>query len=536
LNLFCYDISTKQTKKITEFNEYDVLFPSLGPDFISFSNGGYIYLMYLKTEQVQKVNIQIAEDFPLARDKFVNVTDKIASYGLSPDGNRGLFSARGDIFTVPAEHGNIRNLTNSNGVHDRNAEWSPDAKWIAFVSDKTGDDEVYIIKPDGTDLTQLTNNAKSYRFEIKWSPDSKKIICSDKAMELYYIDIETKKTTVILKSKSWELRDYNWSPDSKWIAYTDMAENSVPVVNLYSLETGKSTQVTNEFFQCGQPAFSTDSKYLYFVSDRTFAPHTGEFEYNFTIDNMAKIYGVTLQNNLESPFAKFESDEAKHAKEEKKDDEADKEDKKDKKEKKKKEEKADDNIKIDLDNIMDRIFELPVPAANYAGLTPQKDKLYYIRMVKGGSKLYYYDFEEKEEKEVGDFRGYEISGDGKKIIFKSGADYYITKLKEKITPKEGKLDLAKLEVNLDRKAEWKEVFDESWRQMKYFFYDPNMHGVDWKKIYDRYAPLLPYVEHRYDLTYLIGEMIGELNTGHCYTGGGDMPKVDKVVIGLLGCS
>ncbi len=521
MNIFEYDLKTKQTKKVTDFRKYDVKFPSIGGDYISFENGGYIYLLDLKTDNFKKVEIQVAEDFTRIRPTIQNVKNNINSWDIAPDGNRALFEARGDIFTVPAKHGKTYNLTQTPGVHDRNPEWSPDGKWIAFISDKSGENEIYLTKSDGSGLTQLTDNSKSYLWSLMWSPDSKKIMFSDKALGLYYVDIDSKKITKVTKSKIWEIRDYKWSPDNKWIAYTDYINNYIPQIYLYSLKNDKSYKITSDFFQNYNPVFAPSGKYLFFLSDRTFRPKVGSFEWNFMYEKMTTIFGITLQDTLKSPFA-FKNDKVK-IKEDKTD--------KSKKSKKKKDKKEDKTIKIDLKNIQDRIFELPVKSSNYRLIGMIKSKLYYNRE----GKLWSYDLYKKEEKEVGKIGISGFSADGKKIMFKKGRDYYITNIAAKISATKGKLDLTDLTVNLDRRKEWKQIFNEGWQQMKYFFYDPNMHGLDWNAMKEKYGQLVPYAVSRADLTYIMGELIGELNIGHSYVGGGDLPKIKKVGVGLLGC-
>lgn len=528
MNLFVYNLDTKETRKLTNFTEFDVKFPSISAWNIAFTNGGSIYIMDLKTEQIKKVDIQIAEDFPDVRTEITKVSDNIENSEISPDGKFGLFSARGDIFIVPAEKGNLFNITKSNGVHDRNPKWSPDGKWIAFISDKTGEDEIYLIKPDGSSLTQLTNDAKSYRWELEWSPDSKYLLNSDKLMNVYLIDVATKVSKTIAHSKAWEIRDFSFSPDSKWVTYSDANKNDMSQVFLYSVADGKTYNVTSEFFDSAQPVWDPKGKYLYFVSGRDFHGKTGNFEYNYLFEDMQNLYGVTLSSLTQNPFKVYESDlkveqESTPMVEEPK------------KKSKKKDEAEDNSLKIDLNGLQDRIFEIPTSRGNYFNVYAFENKLYYSRtFASAGPKMFVFDFETKKEEEVGDLGNYKISFDGKKIMGTKGRDFYITKLDKKIDLKDGKLDFAKMEINLDRKAEWKQIFDEAWRQMKYFFYDPNMHGVDWLAIKNRYEPLVKYVNHRTDLTYLIGEMIGELDVGHAYVGGGDMPKVDEVKLGLLG--
>ncbi|MGE5479277.1 MAG: S41 family peptidase [Chloroflexota bacterium] len=536
-NLFSYDLATGETKQVTDFKEYDVKFPSGSKDFVAFENGGEIYLIRVSDGSMSKVPVEIADEKVWMRDKIEKVKGNIESYSISPEGARAVFAARGEIFTAPAEKGNIRRITNAPGAHDRAPAWSPKKDYIAFISDRTGEDEIYLVKGDGTDLIQLTNDAESYRYGLEWSPDGQKILCSDKAMKLYFYDVLTKKRTDVARSKVWEIMDVAWSPDSKWIAYSDAAENLVQTIYLYSLETGKTTAVTSNFFESQSPAFSKDGNYLFFTSNRSLTPTVGAFEYNYSFPDITQVFGVTLKKDLQSPYTKFESDEsAPEVKE--KPAEGEDEEKPDKNEKKTKKAAKPDptkEIKIDLEGISERIFELPLPPGNYYGLEASEKKLFYVRSSLGKSPtLYAFDFESKKEDEQTQIGGFEISSDGSKILYSRNGEYYIQKTSGKIDGRDGRLDLSTMEMLVDRRQEWNQIYDETWRQMKYFFYDPNMHGVDWKGIHDKYAKLLPYVAHRADLTYLLGEMIGELNIGHAYVGGGDLDRPEQVPIGLLG--
>ncbi len=528
MNIFCYDLTTKKTKKVTKFDKFDVKFPSLGVKHIAFSNGGEIYLLDLATDEYKKINIEIKGDFPEARPEWRNVKDDIVGYDVAPDGKRGVFVARGDVFTVPEKNGRIYNLTKSPGVHDREAAWSPDGKWIAYISDETGDDEVYIIKPDGSDKTKITSypkNKATYRFSIKWSPDSKKILCSDRFMNLDMIDVATKKSKTIAHSKYYMISDYNWSHDSRFVAFTDYSENEFSVIKIYDIEAGKVHQVTSDYYNSNSPAFTECGKVLVFASGRTFTPKAGNFEYNATMNDMETIFGVTLQDTMPNIFSKFEDDMV----EVKEDDAKNKDAKKDKKDEKDKKSK----MTIDWKGIQDRAFEFPVKAGGYGGFTSVGSKLYYAKFVDGERGFYCFDIKEKEESKVGDFLGYGITIDQKKIMFAHKGNYYIEPLRAKVKP-ENKLNLSDMNMLIDHQAEWEQIFDESWRQMKYFFYDKNMHGVDWQEVHDRYKPLVKHAKTRDDLTFIIGEMIGELNCGHAYVGGGDAPKVNEVKIGLLG--
>ena len=524
MNIYSYDLTSNELKAVTNFTNYDVKFASKGANSIAFSQAGYIHIIDTNTDQVRKVSVEILEDFPHARNEIVSVKDRIGSAAISPDGKRTVIAARGEIFTVPEKHGNIRQLRNTSGVHERNVTWSPNGEWIAYVSDETGEDEIFLERPDGSERLQLTNDAQSYRYNMKWSPDSKKIIASDKSLRLYYIDIDTKKTKVIRKSKQFEITDYSWSPDSKWITFTDYVVNYQPVVYLYNLESKKTTQVTSEFFQSYNPVFTPGGSYLLFVSDRTFKASIGSFEWNFSYSDMSKIYGVTLRDELKSPFD-FKSDEVDWKKEASEGEE--------------KEEKAEEekDLVVELDGIMDRIFEVPVDAANYGSLYPSKDhKLFYTKFKDSDVGTYCYDFVKQKETKAGDFTNWEVSANGKKILLSKGSNWYVEDFNTNVLPikPNNSLDLNDLKTELNRQEEWSQIYYEGWRQMKYFFYDPNMHGVDWEAVKKKYEVMLPHIKHRVDLTYVMGEMIGELNVGHAYVGGGEQPEVADVNIGLLG--
>ncbi len=529
MNVFVHDLGTKETKKLTNFTEFDVKWPSLGNNAIVFENGGYIYKMDLATERAEKVSISLQEDFSIGRGGWRDVSKEITNFEISPDGSRALFGARGDVFTVPAKNGNTRNITSTSGVHERNSKWSPDGKWIAYVSDASGEDEIYIAPQDGNaPPTQLTKNADTYKYQIYWSPDSKKLLWADKKLRLQLVDISSKNVTTVAQARIWEYSDYGWSPDSKWITYAQPEEKQMTTVYLYSVETGKSYAVTDGWFDSYQPAFSTDGKYLFFVSDRTFNPRYGNTEWNHVYNDMATIYFVTLAKETKSPFAP-KSDEVKIKEEAPaaKPDAAKKDEKKD---------APKVTVKVDLDGLQSRIAALPVSAGNYRNLQSVGDKLYYIRNSTKQDKatLMMYDLDKQKETELGEFNGFEVSADGKKMLVGGGGSFSIIDLPSSKIDAREKLTLGDIKVQLDRRAEWNQIFNESWRQMRDFVFDPNLHGVNWAKMRDTYKQLLPYVNHRADLTYIIGEMIGELNVGHAYVGGGDFPKPERIELGLLG--
>lgn len=532
MNLFSYDLNTKETKQVTTFKEFDIKFPSLGNKSIVFENGGYLYTMDLASEKIEKVSVMINEDFAVGRGSLIDVSKSVTNFEVSPDGNRALFGSRGDVFTVPAKHGSTRNVTNTPGVHERNSKWSPDGRWIAYISDVSGEDEIYLVSQDGSGVPiQLTSGSDNYKYQILWSPDSKKILWSDKKQRLNYVDVDSKKTILVTQATQWEITSYNWSPDSKWITYAKPEVAQMTTIYLYSLETKQNVAVTDGWFTSTSPSFSADGKYLFFVSNRTLNPIYSQTEWNHAYVDMANIYLVTLLKVTKSPFAP-KSDEVKikePAKETVKEPAKGENDKK-------KESTPTVTVKVDIDGLIDRIAVLPIDAASYWNIQSVGEKVYYMRRGSKDekAKLFLYELDKQKETELGIINGYEISTDGKKMLVAQEGSYAIIDLPSaKIEIKE-KLSLADLKVKLDRQAEWRQIYNEVWRQMRDFFYDPNLHMVDWKKVREDYQPLLAHVYHRADLTYVLGEMIGELNAGHAYIGGGDYPKPERIQLGLLG--
>jgi tricorn protease len=520
-NLWSYDTKTKKTEQHTQFKDFDCKYPSLGDRAIVFENAGYIYRFDISTEKAVKVPIRILEDFVGGRTLLKDVSKNIASFEISPDGKRALFSARGDLFTVPVKDGPTRNLTATSGAHERNPKWSPDGKWIAYVSDASGEDQIHVIPQDGSGpAKQLTSGNPSYKYEIRWSPDSRKILWSDKKMRIFYVDMDTKKEVQVDQAKYWEIHQFSWSPDSKWVSYARQEANGHRVIRLYSLEQGKKYPVTDDWYDSFAPEFSTDGKYLFFVSARDFSPLYSATEWNHAYVDVSKIYLVTLARETASPFAP-KSDEVDQGKKE---------------DKAGKDKEAAKETKVDADGIANRILQLPITAGSYRNLQSVGNSIYYIRKSTKDAApvLLFYDLAAQKETQVGAFSGFEISANGQKMLVPNAGGYAIIELPKGPATVSANLNLADLKVDLDRQAEWKQIFNEAWRQMRDFFYDPNIHGLDWKAVRDRYAPLLPYVNHRADLSYIIGEMIAELSCSHAYVGGGDLPAVTKVQTGLLG--
>jgi tricorn protease len=532
MNLFVYNTVNRQIRKLTNYTEYDIKFPSLGNNAIIYENGGFLYVFDLQAEAASKIPVTIAEDFYGGRNELKDASKSISNADLSPDGKRLVFSARGEIFSVPAEEGITRNLTESSGAHDREAVWSPDGRNIAFLSDNNGEYEIYVQPQDGSAApVQLTSNADTYKFTISWSPDSKKILWSDKKLRLLYVNVETKEVKQVDQSKLWEFSDFCWSPDSRWIAYATRLPSTFSKIMLFDTQTGERFAVTDDWYSSNDPVFSMDGKYLFFTSGRDFNPIYSQTEWNHAYQNMEKIYLAILSTDTPNPFAP-KNDEVEIKKEEtvksdtkKKDGGEDKD--------KPSEIKAN---KIDTEGISDRILSLPLRPSNYFNIMALDEKVFYNEMMSGGDgiSLKLFDLKKKEETELGKNMIYSISADGKKMLVAQEEKFSVIDLPSGKINLTKYVDLSGMKAYVDKDLEWKQIFDEAWRQMRDFFYVENMHGVDWPAMQVKYGQMLPFVNNRNDLNYLIGEMIGELNVGHAYVSGGDKPSPARIKTGLLG--
>lgn len=554
VNLWAYDVDRKTEQQVTTYTDYDVKWPSIGGDTIVFEKGGAVWVMDLPGEKASPIRVLVPSDKPGTRTALRNVAALASAYDLSPSAKRAVIEARGDLFTVPAEKGDVRNLTRSPGSRERDPAWSPDGKWIAYLSDASGEYEIHVIGSDGTTADrQVTKGGSTFRFAPIWSPDSEKIAFSDKTMTLWWTDVGTGKLTKVDKSEDGEIHDYHWSGDSRWLAYSKPLATGFSQIHLYSVGTGKVTPMTDGLTDDFNPVFDPEGKYLYFLSRRTLDPEFGNFELNFQFSATDRIYVATLRKDLTSPVAP-ESDEEKG-------EEADKEKDKDKEKQKDKDEdeegekqakkdaKPPEPVRIDLDGIGTRLSVLPVPAGRFAGLSAYKDKLLYLKLdpfiattsADGpplNAALHVFTFEKREDRTViPTIRpGYAASKDGGKVLYRTRDAFVITATSEdkEKKPGEGKIAAETLSAIVDPRREWMQMFDEAWRLERDFYYDPAMGGLDWKAVGEKYRQLVPHVAHRADLNYILGELIGELATSHAYVGGGDVPQPNHVEVGLLG--
>ncbi len=541
LNLYSYDLATKATEQHTHFKDFDIKFPSLGAGVIVFEEDGYIWSFDTRSGATRRIPIVVREDFVTSRPALVNVSGFVASVSPSPDGKRVVVNARGDTFTVPAKDGATRNLSLKPGVHERDSAWSPDGRLIAYVSDESGENELYVRPQDGTgEPVQLTKGADTYYYNPVWSPDSKKLLWSDRLQRLRFVTLDTKEVTLVDTATAFEIRQYAWSPDSKWVTWTRPEDQSLTKVWLYSLDGGRKFEVTDGWYEASSPAFSDDGKFLVLASGRDFKPTMSDIELEHIFNNLERVYLVALAKDTESPF-KPKSDEVEIAPA------APKPDAKsaDSSDSKKDAAPKAVTVKVDEDGIKDRLIGLPVKAANYDTITAVGDKVYYLRSDSseagdaedGGTApktLLVYSLKDQKETELGSVAGYEISHDGKKMLVAVDKDFAIIDLPTSKIEVKDKLSFGGLEMHLDRHAEWAQIYDECWRQMRDFFFSPTMNGADWPAMRAKYAALIPYAQTRYDVTYLIGELIGEIHSGHTYVGGGDSPPAPRVQMGLLG--
>ncbi len=571
LNLYSYDTGSKQVEQLTKFDEFDVMWPSMGPDAIIFENAGYLYTFDLQSGNVQtqpkKLSVYVNGERDQTMKHWVNASRHITDFDISPDGKRAVFAARGEVFTVPAKEGSVRNLTHSPGVREQKVAWSPNGQWIAYVSDRTGEDELFIAPQDGQATEeQITSGHKGFMFQPTWSPDSSKIAWADKDLKLWYVDIKEKKPVEVDRGKYGEITNYAWSPDSKWISYDKNVESGYSVVYLYGLADAKITAVTSSLNNSYGEVFDPDKRYLYFLSDRDYNEVLGNVDFEFANPKTARVYVVTLTADEPSPFPAL-SDEVKVKTEEPAagpEPEAGKSKKNAKPVNKKEETEAKPEEKttetekkepprvfrIDLEGIQNRIVALAVPPAVIHSFDASKDAIYYstgpIQGLSGplpgeNPAIHAYDLKERKDKVLLDGADhFALSHDGSKLLYRVDGEsgpVGIIDAKPPDSPHkvgEGALKLDGMRVEVDPPQEWKEIFNEVWRQERDYFFEPAMNGVDWPKIKDKYAQLLPYVADRYTLTYIMGEMISELSNSHTYVGGGDFPDLHPVNVGLLG--
>ncbi|HPJ82470.1 MAG TPA: PDZ domain-containing protein [Bacteroidales bacterium] len=529
MNLFRYNTGTKKTEKITRFDTYDIKFPAAGGDYITFENGGYVYLFHTKTGDLKKVDIRLNEENLNARTRLLDVAGQAAWYSLSPNGEQVLVTARGDVFSVPGTEGATYNLTRTPGVHEREACWSPDGSRIAWFSDQTGEYQLYVMPYDkSSEARKITSFTDGYPDNLSWAPDSKALYFTTEKRELWCANPETGTSRKILQTPFSTIRNYDISPDGKWITYATQAENRMSVVYLYSVDDNISYPVTSPWYDAQSGVFSDDGKYLFFTSARDFRANYSWVEWNATYNVSSYIFVLPLAKDTPDPTAlkaveykpseKSEIPAAPAAGQ-----------------KGRKNDKAEPAVKkqitvtVDLDGIVERASALPLEPGTYQILAAVDGDLYFMtrREVKKIS------LSDLKESAVITGMPLAYAPKGKKMLLRDGDDLFV--IGAPTWKKDKKVSMGDVRIFADYPAEWNQIFQETWRVYRDHFYLPTMHGRDWNGIREKYEALLPYVKHRHDLTYVIGEMISELNVGHCYvTSPSDTPAAERVKVGLLG--
>ena len=530
MNVFVYDTVTKATEKVTDFKEYDVKFPSTDGRMIVFENGGWIYRLDPATKQYAKVEITLDAEGVQARDVRKDVSGRRTGLSLSPQGDRVAVTARGEVFTVPVKEGVKRNLTNTPGANERGAQFSPDGKWIAFISDRTGETEIWLYDTQKETAVQLTRDNDTYIRGLEWAPDGKKLLYTDRKNRIVTVGVPDGGKTVVKTCPEGEFRGVAWSPDSRWIAYTRPAPNELSVAYVCNLETNEEIAVTQKWYDSSFPTFSADGKYLMFNATSELNPVYSQVEWNYAYTNMGALYIALLTKDGVSPFLPTDGEAApaERPEPEKAAPARDKKDSgKDKKDAGKDKKAAAPEVRVDAEGIADRIIKIPAGSGWMRPIYGDDKGLWFG----GRGGVQYFDFAKKEAAPVVD-GGMVISG--KKALITSGGKTFVSDIpRSKVPPKDG-IDLKGLYADIDWSAEWAQVFDEAWRAFRDGFYLENMHGIDWNAMRAKYEVLLPYVQCRLDLNYVIGEMIGELTVGHSYVSPGEYAKPERIPMGLLG--
>jgi tricorn protease len=562
-NLYAYDVAKKTVAPVTSSTTWDVRWPSADAQAgrIVFESNGELQVLDTKTGKAAPIAVTVPDDGLARRPGRIPVANQVRDVELSPKGERALFAARGDIFTAPIEKGPTRNLTRSSGAHDKWPRWSPDGTRIAFMSDLSGEDELYVVPQDGSGKPEaLTKGGHAFRYAPAWSADGARIAFGDKDGKVYVVDVAAKTMAEIVDAARGQIQDYTWSPRGHHLAFSMNGPNGQRSVYLWSEKDGQVRRVTDPLFDAGSPAWDPEGKYLFILSDREFAPQLSTVEFNFATNRTTGIFALALRKDVPHLFPP-ESDEVKIGDDKKADDKKADEQKPDAPgdakpatdgkpaETKTAETKAADpksDLVIDTDGLEHRVMRVPVPADNYAGLAATKTALvytvggapYYGRDSERDQSLRIYTFKDRKETAlVPDMTGYAISADGSKLLVSTGtgsASYTLYDATPGGAASKKSVSTAGLMYDRVPAEEWAQIFAEVWRRYRDFFYVENMHGYDWTALRKQYEPLVAHVGHRADLNTVIAEMLAELTVQHAYIAGGDISAPPRARVALPG--
>lgn len=521
-------------RALTREDTWDIKWASGdGESRITYEVAGQIGLYDATTDTNRRLTIHVPDDEVRRMARRIDVKAQMEDFDVSPGGERIVVTARGDVFSVPVEHGVTRNLTQRGDAHDREAAWSPDGKQIAFISDRSGEEQVYVIDQAGGEARQLTDVAPARLYRPGWSPDSTAIAFYDETGQVRLVDMNG-KVTPVYSSEMGTVGNYKWSADSQWLTFSVPTATGNHAIRLWSRENGRLIEATDGQYNAFVPAFSADGKHLYFLSNREFAPQIGQFEWNYAANRATGIFALALNSKSGNPFAPRNDEVGKG------DDETDEDE----------EEEGEDNngdkdqppprVTVEADGLADRLIRVPVDADNISVVVPLEDRLlfttsgafFYGRDSERTTSLHAFDFEKREVKDlVKDLQDLAVSADGKFLVVQEAEALKRIRIED---TEEQAISLDNLVVFRAPAVEWEVMFDETWRRFRDYFYVRNMHGYDWQGLRDRYRPLLADVSTREDLNTLIGEMIAELNVGHAYIAGGDLQAPRRSAVALLG--
>jgi tricorn protease len=548
-NIWSYSVKRKRLKQITEFKNADIKQLASNGKQLVFEQNGDLYSYDLASEQQQKLSITATGDFPWAETKWQDVGEKARSASLSPTGKRAIMASRGEIFTVPVEHGSVRNLTQTSDAADRAPIWSPKGDQVAWFSDKGEQGyQLMLQSQDGlSELQTIAIGESKMAWQPTWSPDGKYIAFADDDVRIRLLELDTKHITTVDTGGTNLERGYNdlvWAPDSNALAYVKTADNGFQQIKIYMLDSQKTHFLTNKFANSFSPAWDQNSKYLYFLASTDYGLNSGWANTSsMGAQSEYAPYVVSLLADETSPFAPRSDEEEIEADESNKDDAGSSQEsvdnKDDSKDNKESEKKPVEKIKINFKNIERRILPLPMPAGNYAfTMTASKGTVFFAKRQVKPRELELLKFDLKSRKADTFIEGIQlasISADRKKLLVKKGPKWFVVDADKEKAKIDKPLD-TKLMMSVDREKEWRQIFVEAWRYQRDYFYDKNMHGRDWNEVFSRYEPLVKHVKHRADLTYLLDMVNGELSVGHSFVFGGDYPKTQKARAGLLGAN
>ncbi len=544
-SLWSYDTGSQKVAELVSNKGLDFKSASAADDALVYEQFGALHLVDLKSGKSHPLKISVAADLAEVRPRFEKIKNQaIDNIGISPTGQRAVFQAHGEILTVPADKGDIRNLTSTVNVAERDPAWSPDGKSIAYFSDESGEYALHIRDQNGLGaVTKIDlGNPPSFFYSPVWSPDNKKIAYTDKRLNLWYVDLDKKSPvrvdTDLYDSPGFDMRPH-WSPDSAWLVYAKQLHNHLHAVFVYSASAAKHTQITDGLSDASAPDFDKSGKYIYFLASTNVGLSGGWIDMTSIARPVTSaVYTIVLRKDLPSPLAPQSDDENADKKDDK-----DKDKEKDKEKDKDKDKAPPPKVTIDFDNINQRILAVPIPEKNYFAVTPGKEGVIYVQerpiveLNYGPPQLIVSKFDFKTRKTdliVGGVFAFVLSDNGEKMLYRQGEQWFITGADAPPKPGDGQLKMADMEVYLDPRAEWKQMYREVWRIERDFFYDPHFHGLDLKAAEAFYAPWVEHVSSRSDLNYLFMEMLGNLNVGHMFVGGGLHPEVPQVKCGLLG--